>query len=171
MSALCQKATLDELRQKYELNVFCRAVQYTILDRRIRQSSAGSARRKTLPRQHCRDDNGRGSGAVAVEKFAAWAVLAVALMAAERALADGDIMTVKAPPAPSSSYNWAGLYFGADLGYSAGRLNWSAAPIGTAAPAVAGSIDRFNACDPCKVTGGYFAVFHAGYNYQLPSRL
>ena len=106
-----------------------------------------------------------------MEKFAAWAVLAVALMTAEAALADADVMTMKAPPAPSSSYDWAGPYFGADLGYAAGRLNWSAAPIGTAAPALAGSIALFNAFEPFKGTGSYFAGFHAGYNYQLPSRL
>jgi len=55
-----------------------------------------------------------------VEKSAAWAVLAVAFMPAEAVLADADVMAMKAPPAPSLSYDWAGPYFGANLGYAAG---------------------------------------------------
>ena len=108
------------------------------------------------------------AGGDAVKKFVAWAVVAGALMTVECALAD-DITITKAPPT-FVYYDWSGLYLGGHLGYAAGWSNWSAAPIGTAAPALTGSLDLFNGFDPFKGTGSYLAGFQAGYNYLLRSR-
>jgi len=67
------------------------------------------------------------------------------------------------------SYDWAGAYVGAELGYATGASNFSAAgPVGSR---LSGSFDMFREFDAFTGTGSYFAGLVAGYNYVLPSRL
>jgi high affinity Mn2+ porin len=94
----------------------------------------------------------------------------IALVGRAEAADPSVAMPVKAPPTPAP-YNWTGFYVGGHLGYANGSSNWSAAPIGTAAPTLAGSLDLFNSFDMFKGTGSDFAGFQAGYNTLLPSRL
>ena len=66
------------------------------------------------------------------------------------------------------SYDWAGAYVGAELGYATGASNWSAA--GAGGP-LSGSFDVFREFDAFEGTGSYFEGLEAGYNYVLPSHL
>ena len=69
---------------------------------------------------------------------------------------------------PIRSYDWAGAYVGAELGYATGASNWSAA--GAGGP-LSGSFDMFREFDAFEGTGSYFEGLEAGYNHVLPSHL
>jgi len=99
----------------------------------------------------------------------AGAVAALAAGNAQRALAVDGVPPNQVQSA-STPYDWSGFYFGAHLGYAAGRSNWSATQGGAVIPSLAGSIDFFNSYDAFTGTGGYFLGLQAGYNYMLPSR-
>jgi high affinity Mn2+ porin len=107
-------------------------------------------------------------GGVTVNKFVVGAVIGIALATAERALAADNSMPTKAPPPAAAAYDWTGLYLGGHFGYATGSSHWSATQPG--APAVAGSLDLFNAYDMFRDTGSDFAGFQAGFNYMYPSR-
>jgi high affinity Mn2+ porin len=68
----------------------------------------------------------------------------------------------------TGSYDWAGAYVGAELGYAAGASNWSAAGAGRP---LSGSFDVFREFDAFEGTGSYFEGLAAGYNYVLPSHI
>jgi high affinity Mn2+ porin len=82
----------------------------------------------------------------------------------------GEAMAVKAPPA-SAAADWTGFYVGAHLGYAVGSSNWSATSTAAAGPALAGSLDLYNAYGLFTGTGSYLAGLQAGYNYLLPARI
>jgi len=69
---------------------------------------------------------------------------------------------------PIRSYDWAGAYVGAELGYATGASNWSVT--GAGGP-LSGSFDVFREFDAFEGTGSYFEGLEAGYNYVLPSHL
>ncbi len=72
---------------------------------------------------------------------------------------------------PFGTYDWAGAYVGAELGYAVGSSGWSALPAGAAAPALTGSLDFYKPFNAFTGTGSYFEGFEAGYNYVFPSHL
>jgi high affinity Mn2+ porin len=69
------------------------------------------------------------------------------------------------------SYDWAGAYVGAELGYAAGSSSWSAATVGSGGPRLSGSFDMFREFDAFEGTGSYFEGLEAGYNYLLPTHI
>jgi high affinity Mn2+ porin len=77
---------------------------------------------------------------------------------------------VKAPPTPSL-YNWNGFYFGADLGYAAGRSNFTANSIAGNAPPVSGSLNLYQPPNNFTEAGSFFEGFQIGYNRMLPNRV
>ena len=93
----------------------------------------------------------------------------LALTAACRA---GDLpIATTSNAGPIGSYDWAGAYVGAELGYAAGSSSWSAATVGSGGSRLSGSFDMFREFDAFEGTGSYFEGLEAGYNYVLPSHL
>src|SRR5262245_56698886 len=61
---------------------------------------------------------------------------------------------------------WDGGYIGGNLGYGAGRSDWTvASPNGTQT----GTFEFWRGFDAFKGTGSYFAGLQAGYNYRTPA--
>jgi high affinity Mn2+ porin len=92
----------------------------------------------------------------------------VTLLALTAACRAADLPTGIGVTGPIRSYDWAGVYVGAELGYATGASNWSAS--GSGAP-LSGSFDVFREFDAFEGTGSYFEGLAAGYNYVLPSHL
>lgn len=93
----------------------------------------------------------------------------LALTAACQA-ADLPIATMSSV-SPIGTYDWAGTYVGAELGYATGSSGWSATPAGSGGSRLSGSFDMFREFNAFEGTGSYFEGLTAGYNYVLPSHI
>jgi high affinity Mn2+ porin len=92
---------------------------------------------------------------------------------AESVIGGSASLPVKAAPKPgairSQNDAWNGFYAGLHFGAAGGQAGWEATGPGGPGAALSGSIGLFNAFDPSKGTGSYFAGLQGGYNYRLGS--
>lgn len=94
---------------------------------------------------------------------------ATALFASNTFAADANF-AAKPPPA-ASLYDWDGWYIGANLGYAAGRSNFTGSSAAGGAPPISGSLNLYQPPDLFAEGGSYFQGFQVGYNRMLSNRV
>jgi len=94
----------------------------------------------------------------------------LAFPASDGFAADMPLYPVKAPPAPVL-YDLNGYFFGGNLGYAAGRSNFTANAIVGNTPPVTGSLNLYRPPDNFAESGSFFEGFQIGYNRMLPNRV
>ena len=102
-----------------------------------------------------------------MRKFVAAAVIGIALLSADGALAADPPMPTKAPP-PAASFNWTGFYLGGYFDYALGASHWFSTQAGMAGPR--GSLDFSNAYNFSSGAGSYRVGLLARYDHMSASR-